>query len=109
MSQLWPMLDKDEDGKITKQELSWLQGSDVTSKETDEAFAKVDHDSDGLIDKQEAMAFFTMIVNDAHEKTPARPKGQRRGRGRKRASAAWEEAHPFDEDLDDDLPEHYEL
>ena len=26
MSQLWPMLDKDEDGKITKQELSWLQG-----------------------------------------------------------------------------------
>jgi len=64
---LFPMLDKDKDGKLSKEELMAMAqqaggGGAKGKEETDNAFASMDGDGDGFVSKTEANAFFRSIA-----------------------------------------------
>ena len=107
---LFPMLDKDQDGRLTKEELASMGGGAGVGAE--DQFQSMDGDGDGFVSKREATAFFTMLSQMRDMDMPGGGPGGKMPEATKRRTPSERKQHTAtesDQDDDDELPSHDEL
>jgi len=115
---LFPMLDKDKDGRLSKEEVVAMGamvggggGADAGAESSEQAFQQMDTDGDGWVSKAESLAFFAQMAS------MMQGMGGMGGMGNAGAGSApskESKPNPASEAAatdagDDDLPSHDEL